>query len=244
MKRRCARIAVVIVSVVALVISILLIIQKKPRNLDPERVALVDVVGNNYVFRGSYPMQKKDGKNIIAYEQLTASFNSVLAAKGLPQLDDYYLINFSLLSVNEFYLAKIEEEFFAQHPNLGKVINVSLVRPGLLIKQLPEIPYLTSMIIDIYNAGITRLAKQIRHLASAIQSKPVVVYIHCYAGRDRTGMLVSSYKLLFDKESALVDLRLENIREAGRHTKNLYDRAIASYCLYLNENYHKSLHCQ
>lgn len=221
----------------------LAVAQKSPRESSPDRISVIDTIDGNYIFRGSAPITLENGHNIFAYDGLTALMNSSLETKGLSKLKDYYLISISLLDLNEFNLLKTEKEFFATHLNLGELQTTSLIRLSLLIEHLPEIPFVTAALTDNYNDWLTERLIEIRELANIKRDKPTVIFIHCYAGRDRTGMLISQYRLLFDKTKTLTKINEESVKDSGRQSKNFYNRATQSYCNYLNKYFHKSLTC-
>lgn len=205
-------------------------IQKKIKLLDQGRVALVDTVGNNYIFRGNAPFVIKDGKEIFAQEELTSYFNNILSKQGHDSLQDYYLIDVNLLDLDQYYTIKKEQKFFKQHPEYGEMIYISTLSPSLLIEYLP-INFVTSPITKNYNLWITKTLNEIHDLALRQTNKPVVIYIHCGAGRDRTGLMVAGYRMLFS-ELSLSEVKSQNVEEVGRSSRDSYDRAMHSYCLY------------
>jgi hypothetical protein len=236
------KIIIALILCASFLFAIFIFIQKKTSTLDGNRVALMDIVGSNYIFRGNSPLVTKDSDDYLAHDQLKAHFNQRLSEKGLPPLNDFYLVSVSLFNLNEYYLAKREREFFQQNPNLGEVVAISLIQPALLLSEL-DIPNLSQLMANQYHAWFTKKLKLIHSLALPVDSKPRVIYVHCYAGRDRTGMLAANYKMLFNKANSLKDIRLENIVEAGRHSRQFYDNSIRSYCEDLNRNYNRKLDC-
>jgi len=214
------------------------LIQKRIKALDPNRIALIDKIENNYIFRGNNPFVVKDGKMVFAYDELTSYFNNILSKQGLSPLQDYYLIDVSLLDIDHYYAIKSEKQFFAEHNNQGRVINISTLSPGLLFGQFANSNILTSSITNNYMLWINSTLKEVHDIASRQMDKPVVIYIHCNSGRDRTGLMAASYKLL-SKNINLAEVRSQNVTEAGRNSVRSYDQAIGSYCLYVKQIYNK-----
>jgi hypothetical protein len=214
-----------------LVAALLLLIQKNIKWFDSNRVALVDVVENNYIFRGNNLFVAKNGDAVFAHDELTSSLNKILQQQGHKELDDYYLIDISLLDFDQYFTIEKEKLFFTQHPNQGEIINFSTLSPSLLLD--------LGMVTKSYNLWLTKNLEKIHELASQKMDKPIVVYIHCDSGRDRTGFIVANYRLLFN-DMPLKKVRAQNASEAGRNSVFLYDRAIRSYCLHVKKFYNKT----
>ncbi len=221
-------------------ILVFFLIQKSSKELDRNRIALIDSIGNNHIFRGNNPLLTKNGKKIFAYEELTSYFNDILQQQGLEPLSDYYLIDLSLLDLDQYYEINEENKFFIEHPEYGMVINISTLSPHLLAKEnSPNSNFITTALAKRYNLWINDTLEKAHNIAANKTDRPTVVYIHCDSGRDRTGLMAASYKLLF-KNMNLVKVRLENIAEVGRNSRKSYNGAINSYCLYVKEGYKKS----
>lgn len=72
------------------------------------------------MFRGNNPFIIKDGKMIFAYDEITSYFNKILTKKGEKPLDDYYLIDVSLLDIDQYFVIKKKKNFL---PNIQKMVN-------------------------------------------------------------------------------------------------------------------------
>ena len=226
---------ILVISLVLIVAFLLL--QKDVKILNETRVALIDKIGNNYVFRGNNPFIIKDGKMIFAYDEITSYFNKILTKKGEKPLDDYYLIDVSLLDIDQYFVIKKEEEFFAQHPKNGELINFSTLSISLLLGKFPHSNIINKSLND-YNLWVSDRLKQIYELASKQTNKTVIVYIHCNSGRDRTGLMITGYRLLFNN-MPLRETRIMDLKEAQRSSVASYDEAIHSYCKYVKKTYNK-----
>lgn len=239
--RRVLKILFYSVGALALVLTLVFfLIQKNSKELDPSRMALIDEVGGNYLFRGNNPFVTKNGEKIFAYDALTSNFNSILKQQNRKLLQDYYLIDVSLLDLDEYSEIKKEEQFFSKNPRLGKLINTSTLSPSLLLtERQPHFKYPVGAIVQNYNLWITNLLNKIHLLALQKADLPVVLYVHCDSGRDRTGLITASYKMLFDNIN-LAEAKSQNVTDVGRSSRTLYDRAMRSYCLYVQKNYNKS----
>ena len=218
-----------------ILIAVFFFIQKIPKNLDSTRIALIDSVENNYIFRGNNPFVTKNGEKVFAYDELTKNFNSILNKQGLALPQDYYLVDFSLLDLDEYYDIEKERKFFAANPQAGRLINVSTLSPSLLLKSSKDANKITKEVIENYNSWLTETLEKLHEIAAKKLDKPVVIYIHCNSGRDRTGMIAANYRLLFSKMN-LAEVRQKNIAEAGRNSDEFYDRAMRSYCLHVKQS--------
>ncbi len=238
--RRIAKLCLITFATLMVFALVFFLIQKKPKELDGKRVALIDSIGNNHIFRGSNPFVTKDKKSVFAYDELTTYFNGILSQQGREPLQDYYLIDVSLLDMDEYYEIEKEEKFFSEHPEYGgEMLNISTLSPSLLFERLPDSNATVRYIAKSYSLWMMSTLKKIRDMASQQRDRPVVIYIHCDGGRDRTGLLAASYRLLF-KNMNLPQVKSKNISEVGRSSEDLYNQAIYSYCLHVQSAYRKA----
>lgn len=235
--RRLAKFGIVLLTIFLILILTLFLIQKGIKEFDKSRVALVDKIGNNYVFRGNNPLVTKDGKTVFAYDELTSHFNDLLQKEGEKPLDDYYLIDVSLLDFDQYFVIKKEEKFFSKNPAQGELVSFSTLSPSLLIGQFKNFT-IASNSVDNYNLWISDTLKKIHDLASKQTNKPVVIYIHCDAGRDRTTLIIGGYRLLFNN-MPLQKIRILDLKEVQRSSVFSYNQAIRSYCTYVKKTYDK-----
>lgn len=220
--------------------TVFFLIQKKSKDLDRSRIALIDIVGNNYIFRGNNPFTTTDGKKSFAHDELTLYFNGILLKEGRKPLGDYYFIDISLLDLDEYYIIKKEEAFFKSRSNhINMMLNISTISPSLLLKRSPDSNMMTRYLTDNYSSWVTETLTKIHEMASRQTDKPIVIYIHCNGGRDRTGLISAGYRMLFQNTN-LSEAQAKNIKEVGRNSGILYNNAIESYCLHVKESFKKS----
>ncbi len=231
-RRVCTRVLYSLLAFFVLLVIVFFLVQKTPKTLDQKRMALVDVVGKNYVFRGNNPFAIDGKETNFSYEKLSLYINDILLKKGFDKIDDYYLVDVSLLDIDEYYEIAREKSFFQSNPDLGSLLSISTVSPELLLT-----PFTTNIIAtkvtDDYNSWTTAFLNKIHNLLLEQKDKPIVVYIHCNSGRDRTGFIVASYRMLF-KHMSLGQANQQNVTEVGRTSEGFYDHATKSYCLYVN----------
>lgn len=225
-------------SIFCLYAAIFFSTQKGVKELYANRFALVDEIGNNYIFRGSMPLVLKNDELVFAREELTSFFNEILLKKNGKQLQDYYLIDVSFVDLDQYYSTKKERDFFNKHPDYGTLVNVSTISPSLLLSQISDSNLIINTLTKSYKIWITGTLIKLHEIASTQMDKPVVIYLHCDSGRDRTGFMTANYKLLF-KNLNLREVRSQNVTEAGRKSVAIYDKMIGSYCSYVQKTYNK-----
>ncbi len=212
---------------------IFLAIQKTPKTLDGSRVKLVDNIGQNYFFRGSNPFVDKFGEKVFSYHDLKKYINKTLEKEGKNPLQDFYLVDISLLNLDAYFQIKEEQEFFQKYPNLGEVKNYSEIAPELLFTPFSSNP-VAYKITKNYHEKLTKLLQEIRQTLEKESVKPVVIYAHCNAGRDRTGALSASYRMLYQNMD-LPQAINKNIEEVQRSSESLLKSSVSSYCNYLQK---------
>jgi protein-tyrosine phosphatase len=112
--------------------------------------------------------------------------------------------------------------------------NISTISPALLFAGSN-----LNFITDSYNSDITETLKKIHEILSKQSDKPVLIYIHCNGGRDRSGFVIAAYRLLF-KDMNLQKVNSLNVKEVARNSEGFYEDAIGSYCKYLKREQKKS----
>lgn len=167
------------------------------QTFNPALVSLInqDAASGNFLFRGNMPLTN----NGFAYDQLVAALKKASPGHNLPE--QFYLVDISLInSINpqEAGDLKIEKAYWQQHTSNGQLINHpiygSLTSPNDYAtdarKKLEKIPTLSNT--DVLLERIQSLL-----LASQQSGLPLVVYIHCEAGKDRTGEIAASYEMKY-----------------------------------------------
>jgi hypothetical protein len=230
MKKLFTKFLLIALTLILVLATVFFLIQKKPKKLDASRVALVDVVGKNYLFRGNNPFVMKDGEAVFAYDELKSHFKK----HGYKGADDFYMVSINLLDLDEYYEIKKEKNFFKEHPQKGSMKNISTISPALLFAGST-----LNFITDGYNEDISETLNKIHEILLKQNDKPVLIYIHCNGGRDRTGFIIAAYRLLF-KNMNLQEVNSRNVKEVVRNSEGFYEEAIGSYCKYLKREQKKS----
>ena len=212
-------------------ISLFFLLQKKPKEFNANRVSLIDNFEKNYFFRGSNPFKNIYGEPEFSYPEIKLAINQNLRSQNISQLEDFYLIVISLLNVDHYFAIQKERDFFKKYPNIGKVENFSEISPALLATPFYEYK-IANDITKNYHWQLTKLLTHINQTLKTKSDKPIVIYVHCNAGRDRTGVISATYRLLF-KNYSLQQAVKKNIEEVGRNSESLLESSIISYCFFL-----------
>ncbi|KAL9656108.1 hypothetical protein ABK040_007726 [Willaertia magna] len=173
-------------------------------DIDFYRIRLLDYnpTLNHWLFRGNEPLTKTNGKTTFAYDKIkeylpkVAKSNDYKSNLTLP--NDYYLIDISFLTdiiEHERNDLKVEEAFFRDYPQLGKFIHWQILGSILNATDVPEILRKEIALHEKSWDKIDHLAKRVELLHDYVWkgypdnsiNKPIVIYIHCEAGMDRTG---------------------------------------------------------
>lgn len=239
MKKFITRFLLTLLALSVVLIVVFFAIQKKSKELNQQRIALVDNVNGNYIFRGNSPLVLKDGEMVFANQELKLYFNNILQQKQQKLLNDYYLIDVNLMDLDHYYSMKKEREFFTKNPQYGQVFEISTLSAWLLLTGLFDFEFSSEKVSNHYNFWITNTLNFIHDEAQKQSDKPVVVYVHCNAGRDRTGLITASYRMLF-QDFSLSKTKEYDVKEVGRSSEFPYDRVTQSYCHYVQKKFNKS----
>lgn len=196
-------------------------------------LSLLDENCHTYIFRGKLPQH--DDK--FSYDELTGQFNVYLSQSGAKLSPDYYLLCISLLNCTDAKERKIEYDWFRDNPDkgclwsyplFGSLINPSYMAPGLRVLFLRFDP-----------DGIRSLIGQIRGLieGSGNTERDVVIYVHCRAGKDRTGEAAACYMMQYQGYSyqqAVIFCR----QIAGRKLRGPSVNAMRWHAYYLRDICH------
>ena len=197
------------------------------------RVALIDKVGDNLLFRGSDAVIR--GK-AFAIDELVERMKEAAQKNKIPFPKEFYLVDVSLLSIERGSL-EIEERFFADNAHRGEFVNIPVfgILPSSGVnKYLASLSAFVNGISGLDNGSISFDIKAVetirRQLTRRDKSIPIIVYVHCMAGCDRTGEVVAEYRLKFKKDISLAQAVEMNNKECGRPQDAHNIAAIKKFC--------------
>ncbi|WP_066015862.1 dual specificity protein phosphatase family protein [Endozoicomonas atrinae] len=201
----------------------------------PERVHLVayNEQTGNYLFRGNMPLNSET----FAYDELLGIMN-VRSQEELGALlpESVKIIDVSLVnSIEKSEKRHLEKErsFFAQNPELGEVINRPIYGIPISVKHTHRKwrKHFSK------KWGKDKLESLINNLSTWLnknQDIPVIIYVHCEAGFDRTGEVIAAYQLRFQGKS-YHEAYQNAVEVAGRNISSFSKHGLQWYAYYLRE---------
>lgn len=162
----------------------------------------VDKAGSNFLFRGPSPCLTTPDGMIYDHKNLIAAMRRVLP-DNVPLPDDFMLMNLCLLYDNEVQEVTTIIDFFERNPNFGSVTRVNNV-----IGVNPDQCYFTvdeptrQHLLETFNSWLSEpLMKTVDMIQGWLEFSPfplpVIVYVHCDGGCDRTAEIIGAYKLRY-----------------------------------------------
>jgi hypothetical protein len=167
--------------------------------LNPGIVHLVqkDNASGNVLFRGNMPV----ANGVFQYDQLVKAMRDAAQASGQVLPPTFKVIDISLvneLTGGEKKDLAVEKAYWSTHPAQGQLINNpiygSLTSPNSYpsskrkeLEKHPSLGHLGDLIDRIHALLTTRSADGI----------PVLLYVHCEAGKDRTGEVIGAYAMKY-----------------------------------------------
>jgi hypothetical protein len=220
-------------------------------------VRYVDSVGRNFLFRGAHPVIEITGKPAeFDYEALRTAIENAGRDAGQDIPSRFTLIDVSLLWVEnpqdhnrERALVLAENAFFAAHPELGQLhmwpiqgtrldpADLSIATHRQYLAKNPDYWLSDSLV-----SRVATLRKWMENPSVLGVTGPVVIYVHCFGGCDRTGELVGSYYLRYMNMTweAVRTLNAGHCRPDHDYDKNNCN-ALQWYGVWLNQEYGRSL---
>uniref|UniRef100_A0A6B2LGU6 Tyrosine specific protein phosphatases domain-containing protein n=1 Tax=Arcella intermedia TaxID=1963864 RepID=A0A6B2LGU6_9EUKA len=209
---------------------------------DYERFRFIDRKNNNFLFRGNNIVSNGQ----LQYDWLVQGIKETAKSANISDFpDSFFLIDFCLLEV-EYSDWSTEEAFFAQNSTLGQFVHNPIIGaledPMWFPESLRQVLALNVSGFDDLPGTVSLLSK----LLSTPYPQPTVIYVHCEAGKDRTGEVSGAYYIsqlgLSFNEALYYDNKCV---EGSRDIEMFSGWAFEWYCWYLKygfENF-KSLDC-
>jgi hypothetical protein len=219
------------------------------RNLvSPEvaNVRYIDSIGANLLFRGGLPDVGHPLR--FNYNGLKKALINAGKSAGVKVPASFYLIDINVLNIENPIDAQrilVEQEFFRAKPTLGRIQVWGMNGTGLHVNAPSLSPNRAYLARNLDNWLNDRLASRIEILRgwlkspatifSANSNLPMVFYIHCAEGCDRTGEFSGAYYLRYLNKSweEVNTLNRSMCRQHRPFGCSQY-RALQWYCLWLN----------
>jgi len=154
-----------------------------------DRYRFVDRAGQNFLFRGNDIV----GNGQLLYDQLITGIKWAANQSQIKDFPDkFFVVDYCLLEI-ELSDWETEEQFFTNNTSLGTFVHDPIL--GALSNPL-WFPDSVRQVMAEDMAGLDNLPRTIAHLVSLLQTNstlPTVIYLHCEAGKDRTGETAGAY---------------------------------------------------
>jgi hypothetical protein len=177
-----------------------------------QNVRYVDSVGRNFLFRGAHPVLERNGSPPeFDYDALYATIRNASRDAGKELPSSFTLVDISLLwpdnpqdNNRERALLRAEDAFFTSHPKLGRLhmwpmhgTELDPADPSVGSHREYLAQHLGEWLPDPLIERAETVRKYLENPAAEGLSGPVVVYVHCYGGCDRTGELIGAYSMRY-----------------------------------------------
>ena len=218
-------------------------------------VHYMDSVGSNLLFRGGLPLTGRS--QTFNYSGLKQAIINAGKQAGVKVPSSFYILDVNFLNIENPADAQriaVEQRFFQCRPKLGRIRVWGMNGAGFSVNDPFLIANRMYMARNLDNWLNDRLAGRVEILRSWLENSalaygeakssssipgknplPVVVYIHCVDGCDRTGEFSGAYYLRYlhkswEEVNAINRSMCNRNRPFG--CKNY--RALQWYCLWLN----------
>jgi len=231
-----------------------------------KNVHYVDTVGTNFLFRGERPLTG-DGitSAVFNLDGLKRAIAEQAELAGVTLPPSYTLVVISLLWLNDVEnpeqaakergLLFEEISFFKANPQIGQVNSWASKGTGLspLDPSLSSVRDYLGMNLDSWLSDpqvwrVEKLRAWLENPSELGITGPVVIYVHCFGGCDRTGELIGSYAMRYMDKSweEMNSLNKGCCRIDGTTGETIYAtencNALRWYGLWLNLKFGLSLH--
>jgi hypothetical protein len=208
-------------------------------------VHYMDSVGSNFLFRGGLPLT--GNPPVFNYQGLKRAVINAGKRAGVEVPNAFYLIDVNLLNIenpSDAQRIMVEQKFFQAHPRLGRIQVWGMNGTGLHANDpaLAECRTFLARNLDQWlndrlGNRTETLRKWLEDPGPVVRGKkmPVVIYIHCVAGCDRTGEFSAAYYLRYmNKSWEEVNALNRSLCRHNRPFRCQNYRAAQWYCLWLN----------
>ncbi|KAF2074597.1 hypothetical protein CYY_004104 [Polysphondylium violaceum] len=201
----------------------------------------------NYIFRGNEPRENVNGTTIFAYDDLVSFIKQNGQENNITIPDQFYLIDIKLITgplPSELPDIELEQNFFAQNSNLGE-FHTNNTFGDLLDPQWFDEEEQISMAKTLPNWQKDDLQYRMdlyHNILFTERDLPVVLYIHCECGCDRTGEIMASWVMRFQGWNFAQAMEWD-YSIAGRKINFANQWATQWYCLYLQYAENRSIDC-
>jgi hypothetical protein len=189
----------------------------------------VDTVNGNFLFRGGAAITTgPDGQPVFDYDGLTsaiAAAPNLPPTPPLPPSSSYYLVVVNLEHSNEGTNLTAETNYFSNPPgqqSVGQMQFWDTYGTALCYFEIPDPQLLTATLGEwlpdplIWRVATLRSWLEDPALNLPLQplpdpAQPIVVYVHCDGGCDRTSEMIGAYRLRYMPASWTMETAWSNM---------------------------------
>jgi len=198
-------------------------------NFNNKVLFLLDESKSTYLFRGQLPVNNQE----FCFDALREQIRQNFLERDKSISPDFKLICVSLLNrfadLTEF---KIESQWFSSHKNKGCLWRYPLFGYGVNPCYMPFC--LRKGIYFTDPDGIRYLVQHLKKMVDSDYGEDVVIYMHCRAGKDRTGEASACYLMQYKGYSYRETMAL-NRQIANRELRMMSMNAIRWHAHYLRD---------
>jgi hypothetical protein len=209
-------------------------------------VHYVDSAGPNFIFRGGLPLIKN--QQVFNYNGLKQAIIEAGKRAGVRVPGKFFIVDVNLLNVEnpaDRERIFVEQQFFKTNPNLGFIQVWGIVGTKIRATE-PLLAGCRNYLGRNLDGWLSdRLGKRIeivrqwltgqRPVSGIPPNLPIVIYVHCVAGCDRTGEFIGAYYLRFMNKSWQ---EMNALNQSMCHHNRPFNcrnyRATQWYCLWLD----------
>lgn len=194
-------------------------------------MCLIEQKDNIFLVRGKYPIKAKK----ISFDHLREQLKDCLYQQGISLDDDFHLFSISFLNTfAESKKCQVESQWFCQHADNGYLWRYPLFGSLCNPCYLPSV--LRKAIFKTDPDGLRHLIGHLKCLMEMDYPKDeqLVIYLHCNAGKDRTGEATACYLMEYHHYS-YHEAMLLNEQIARRPLRLMSQNAIRWYAFYLRD---------
>ena len=231
-------------TILSLLAPLLALLHTTAATLEYSRVHLVDhdTTTGNLLFRGNMPTNSSHAfivDTLLQYLRQRANESSV----PFPAAGEFLLYDISLNNDFDGKDFKGERDFWKDPStkSLGQFINwplglAGIVPPKLFPKsKIPEMANGSVWKIDKIPAHVQQIRNWLTTPVTVPNKKVIVQYVHCTAGCDRTGEVIGSYRMRYNKNN-VIDMYRKDVSECGRPPNYWSTTALEWFCEYITYN--------
>ncbi|MFI5334014.1 MAG: tyrosine-protein phosphatase [Chlamydiales bacterium] len=204
--------------------------EEKFEKLRPELFYTLDHEQHNFLIRGNNPIDNDQ----FCRDELVSAIKNYLARKGVTISDNFKIMDLSLL--NSFFdssLIEIEKAWATEHPEQGCLWLNAVYGVMINPTYLPQSA--RNFILNHHDMdGLKTFMTTLKKIVDAPCPADFVIYLHCRAGKDRTGEAAACYLMQY-KNYSYKDAVALNKQIAKRDLRCLSMNAIRWYAFYLRD---------